>query len=343
MWEVIPMRRKLDASLLFYPTLMAIVYALSNYFLVRQYLAGFLIPIESLLALLFLAELSSLLPGYDEAVSTLFRGLAFASFVYFFPGILPYEVQTQVALFIAGITIASVATKLPEISSLMVRGLGVFSALYALSLIEELSLVSSAFLYAAFASLMAYTLITLEHLGILGGHFIERNLKGVVLIFGLIGLYVNLRPFIVENYPQLAFYFEWGALVVLVVFSSLAVYRHFSSRNLENYLVGEWKKHEGEFSILGEEEFEDAKRAIENFVIHGKKASLIAFLTYYGLKAFPDRGNVERIIAPIVVHREEKYSIFTPGWLVMDDYSRNLEKRIELVKTALREIEKLMG
>ncbi|MHA1632278.1 MAG: SoxR reducing system RseC family protein [Candidatus Freyarchaeota archaeon] len=341
--------RKIDTSMILYPILMVFAYALSRYPLLSGYLGNFVMSIEVLLLSLFFSQLSLLIPNYGKVVSKLFKGVGFALALYFFPFELYVSLKFHVplALLVAGVTIASVASELPELLGLLSRGFGLAIVFYSIYLFSRQLvngyIIAPAFLYATVASMVVYILVAVERSGLIGSRFVERNATGIILLFILLGLYVGLRPYILENYPRYVFYLEWGTLGLATLLAAIAVQNHLSTTNLENYLVGEWKKHSIEISIVGDEEFEHVKKAVEDFVVRKKKSSLVKLLTYYGIKALGDIEAVEELIEPIVEYEEDCYSVFTPNWLVKKRERERLQRRLQLVKSAIKKIEDYMG
>ncbi|WP_148882132.1 hypothetical protein [Thermococcus aciditolerans] len=340
---------KIDTSLILYPVLMVLVYALSGYPLLSGYLGDFVASIEVLLLFFLLFRLSLLLPNYGEVASKLVKGAGFALAFYLLPSE-PYtslEFQLPLALLAAGVTVASIAPELPEVPGFLTRGLGVALVFYALYLFSGQLvrgyIIAPAFLYAAAASVVVYALVVAERSGLIGSRFVERNAAGIILLFVLLGLYAGLRPYMLENYPQYVFYLEWGTIGFATLLAAMAVQNHLSAANLENYLVGEWKKHSMEISITGDEEFERVKGAVEDFVLRKKKGPLVTFLTYYGIKAMGNIEAVRELTEPIVEYEEECYSVFTPNWLIRKRERERLQRRLQLVKSAIEKIEEYMG
>lgn len=341
--------KKINTSTIIYAVLIMLVYAFSRYTIVSRYLGNFVAGIEVLLLFLILSQLSLLVPNYGKVLSKLLKGIGLALAVYLIPIELytGLEVQRPLALLVAGVTIASVAPELPELVGLLIRGTGLAVVFYSIYLfsshLAKGHIVAPAFLYAAVASAVVYPLIALEHSSLIGSRFVERNATGIIVLFMLLGLYVGLRPYILENYPRYVFYLEWGILSLATLLAAIAVQNHLSASNLESYLIGEWKKHSMEISTIGDEEFEHVKKAIEDFVVHKKKGPLVTFLTYYGIKAFGNIEAVRDIVEPIVDYEEERYSVFTPNWLVKKKEREHLQRRLQLVKLAIEKIEGYMG
>ncbi|WP_048149617.1 hypothetical protein [Palaeococcus ferrophilus] len=333
------MERKIDVgTFITYPLLMGVVYLLSGYSLTEAYVKPFLLSMEAFLGALFAG---AVMEGFEETkrVSGPVKGLGVVLFTYLLPEeVLPFSLHDPLAFLALGVWVASLAPKLPLRASFVVRGVGVFTALYALSTVEQLALFADAFIYAGIAVLVAYTAVTLEHEGIIPGHFVERNLVAIALVAGTVGLYLDVRPYAKENFPELVFYVDWGLLALAVILAALALYANFSKENLENYLVGEWRKHESSVQIRADEEFETAKKAIEDFVVRKKKAPLLTFLTLYGGRVM-GREAVLELIEPIAEYGEEPISPFTPGWLKRRHEKAMLEKRVKLVEEALRKLE----
>lgn len=325
-------------TLVTYPVLMGLVYLLSRYEFTEVYIRPFLIPIEAFLGVMFAG---AIMGGIERTrvLGDAIKGAGIVLFAYLLPeNLLPFQLHDPLAYLILGLWIASIAPKAPERASFVVRGVGVFTALYALSTVEFLTPFADAFIYSGIAVLVAYAAVTLEHEGIIPGHFVERNLIAIALVAGTVGLYRNVRPYARENFPELAFYVDWGLIALAVLLAALALHAHFSKENIENYLVGEWRKHESSFQVRADEEFEDAKRAIEEFIVRKKKAPLLAFLTLYGGRVM-GRKKVLELIEPIAEYREEEPSPLTPGWLRRRYEKKKLEERVKLVEEALKKIE----
>lgn len=343
------MEKKVEPSIIMYPILMALVYALSKHPMLGQYLGDFVSSIEVLLLFFFFSSLTKMLPSHVEIVLTLIKGTGFALAFYLLPSE-PYttwEFQFPLAVLTMGVTLASITSELPEVAALIVRGVGISLVFYGLygftGYLVKGYILAPALLYASVASVVVYTLAALESLGIIGGKFIERNASGIILLFMILGLYSGLRPFILQEYPGYEFYLQWGAIGLATLLAAAVVQNHLSAASLENYLVGEWNKHRMELSIIEDKEFERVRQAVEDFVLRKKKGPLVVFLTYYGIKAFGNISMVREITEPIVDYTEEGYSVFTPGWLVRRREREYLERRINLVKSAIEKIEEYMG
>jgi hypothetical protein len=343
------MERRVDPSILMYPIIMVLVYAMSRYPLFSQYLGDFIASVEVLLLFLLLSIFAKMLPWYGEVASTLVKGTGFALAFYLLPSE-PYtswEFQLPLALLTMGITVASVASGLPDVPALVTWGIGSGMVFYGLYLFSQNLvkgyILAPALLYAAVASVVVYSLAALERSGLTGSRFLERNASGVVLLFAILGLYLGLREYILQMYPDYEFYLRWAAIGTATLLAAVAVQSHLSAASLENYLVGEWNRHSMEFSMIRDKEFERVKKAMEEFVLRKKKSELVLLLTYYGIKAFGDIEMVREITEPIIEYRDEGYSIFTPSWWVRKKEREQMERRINLVNSALQKIEEYMG
>jgi len=334
------MSKKLDVSVFLYPILMGLVYVLFRHPLVRDYLSPYLLSVEVLLGALWL---SSLLGALWSGASTLMKGIGLALAVYLLPLNLGFDYRLPLATIIVGISVASLSTNLGEVPAFALRGAGVALILFGLYLgasqFAPAEGLGGAFKYAAIGVILAYSLAVLEVAGLLGGRFFVRNLGLIVAVFAIYGFYYTIRPHLVQTNPRVVFYFDWGILAFTVLLSASAVQNYLTQRNLENYLVGEWSRHESKVSLFGDGELEGARKAIEDFVLHVRKTPLVMYLTYHGARTLGEE-RAREISEPIIEYSKPCLSNFTPGWYVKRVERRELERRVELVKKALEEIEK---
>ena len=340
------MGKRADISVIVYPVLMGLVYVLFRHPLLKGYLDAYLLSVETFLGALFASSILRGFKGMGPA-STLVKGFGIALAVYLLPHLnLGFEYRLPLAIIIVGVAVSSLSTGLSDTLAFLVRGLGVAFVLYSLysvaTQLPQASGFSRAFLYAVAGVLVAYVLAALEAAGLLSGRFFVRNLGLIVAMFTVYGFYYTARPNLVENYPKVVFYFDWGILAFTIFLSASTVQNYLTQRNLENYLIGEWKRHESQISFLGDEELEGARKAIEDFVIHVRKTPLVMYLTYYGARALGEE-RTRKICEPIIDYSKPCHSSFTPGWYVRRVERRELERRVNLVKKALEEIENELG
>ncbi|WP_457742862.1 hypothetical protein [Thermococcus sp.] len=338
------MGRRADVSLIFYPIIMILVYVLFRHPLFRNYLMPYLPSVEIAFASLFVSSLVKATTK-SGSLATLIKGLGIAVAVYALPLVnIGIDYRPPMALVVIGVTLSAISSDLPDTQAFTLRGVGIAVLLYGVYLVSsqlsKVGMLAKPFLYVSVGVLASYILAAFESAGVLSGRFFIKNLNVIVVVFAFYGLYYALRPYVQNSYPKLVFYFDWLILASTVLLAALAVQNYLTSRNLENYLVGEWKRHEFKLSFLGDTELERAKSSIENFVLRARKTPLVIYLIHYGRILGEDR--IKRICEPIIEYSKPCLSSFTPGWYLKRVERRELEKRVNLVKRALEEIEKAL-
>ncbi|ASJ02198.1 hypothetical protein A3L09_02405 [Thermococcus profundus] len=293
-----------------------------------------------LLYLFGVLSLASLAGAFDlPVIPGLLRGLAVSMFVYTYPTYPPYDpsrlhFQTGLAVLIFGSVLAKEASQTPRKFDLLVRGVGLFVAFLGLSqLLKDMGAppwLSSIFFYLGFAPLVVYSLGFGEAL--LGGDYIEKRAKGLIIAFVLIALYVGGRDYLRELFPEIAFLIDLALFVAVSVVVLLIVGRYFMGSDLEPFLLGEWEKHEARVKIVKDEALREAKNAIDEFVVRKNKLPLIAYLSYYGSRAYGSPDALMEVIKPLVEYEGTSYSSLTPGWLVKKYERQDMERRIRIVE-----------
>lgn len=260
-------------------------------------------------------------------------------------GVLPVEAvraRLQLSLLFLGAGTAFLAPRLGRLQRLT-RGIGLFLALYALSRIEMLKPVGSVFLYAGVALLLGYAGAELGQRGHVWAEILERNLIGVGILGGILGLYASVRGNLSESHPELVFYGEWLVLVLGVLFAGSMVYSYVAGRDPESYLLAQWRRHEAKAVEKFDPELIRARKAIEDFVVRGRKGPLLAFISYYGARLFENRGEFERLVSLIADYEGKRTSVLTPLWIRRHYERRELERRIQIVEEVFGKLTELMG
>ena len=338
------MGRRADVSLIFYPVIMVLVYVLFRHPLFRDYLMPYLLSVEIAFAALFLSSIIRVTTK-SGSLATLVKGVGIAVAVYTLPLVnIGIDYRLPAAFVVLGVTLSAMSSDLPDAKAFALRGVGIAVLLYGIymasSQLSRVGMFAKPFLYVSAGVLVSYALAALESAGVLSGRFFIKNLNVIVAVFAFYGLYYALRPYVQNSYPRLVFYFDWLVLASTVLLAALAVQNYLTSKNLENYLVGEWKRHEFKLSFLGDAELERAKSSIEDFVVRARKTPLVIYLTHYGRILGEDR--IRSICEPIIEYSKPCLSSFTPGWYLKRVERRELEKRADLVKRALEEVEKAL-
>ncbi|ASJ07701.1 hypothetical protein A3L11_00010 [Thermococcus siculi] len=239
---------------------------------------------------------------------------------------------------------AGIAFMAPSLESHahITRGAGLFIAFYGLSRLPPLKGYGSVFSYAGTAFLIGYAVA-----GMAERHPwaepVERNLLGIGLLGGVLGLYASVRGTLAESHPELVFYGEWLVLVLGVAIAGSIAYSYVAEKDPEDYLLSQWKRHEAKTIERLGPEMGEARRAIEDFVVRGKKGPLLTFISYYGAGLFGDRERFGRIVSAIADYEGRRTSPLTPLWIRRRIERAELERRTRLVNDVLRELRSLMG
>lgn len=259
--------------------------------------------------------------------------------------VLPAEIfpwKTQMAMVVIGTGTALVGPSLKR-NSRLVRGTGIFILFYGLSEINALQPVRSVFLCAGAFLFVGYAVAEFGHRGHLWAEMVERNLIGIGILGGILGLYTSVRGELSTSYPGLVFYGEWIALVLGVVVAGSMVYSVVSKSDPEKYLISQWRRHEAKTVERFGPEMAKARKAVEDFVVRGKKGPLVTFIAYYGAQLFGDRGKVEELVSRIADYEEKKTSPLTPLWIRKAYERRELENRLKIVEEVFDELKRMMG
>ncbi|NJE04001.1 hypothetical protein E3E27_07660 [Thermococcus sp. MV11] len=246
------------------------------------------------------------------------------------------------ALVILGGGTALIAPRLERFSR-TARGAGLMVFLYGLSLLPPLEPIGSVFTYAGLFLLAGYLLAELHERGHSWAEPVERNLIGVGVLGGALGLYASFRGTLSESHPSLVFYGEWLALLLAVITAGSLVHAHVSGSDPEEYLISQWRRHESKTARKLGKELENASKAIEDFVVRGRRGPLTAFLAYYGARVFEEREEFEELVARIADYEGRKTSPLTPPWIRRVIERRELERRARIVEEVLEELRKMMG
>ncbi|WP_246454753.1 hypothetical protein [Thermococcus camini] len=251
------------------------------------------------------------------------------------------EWRIPLALISFGTGVALTAPNLEE-RARVVRGVGVFLALYGLSRTPPLMTYGSVFSYTGAAFLLGYATSELVE-RYPWVEVIERNLLGIGALGGVLGLYVSVRGELSESHPELVFYGEWLVLVLGVVLAGSMVYSHVAEHDPERYLLEQWRRHEAKtLERLGPEMME-ARRAVEDFVVRGRRGPLVAFVTYYGARLFGDREEFGALISKVADYEGKTVSPLMPLWIRRRYERAELERRERIVKEVFEGLRDLMG
>lgn len=245
------------------------------------------------------------------------------------------------AMIIFGAGIATMAPRL-ESHSRFIRGAGLFIALYGISRLPPFGAVGSVFSYAGLFLFLGYAVAEL------GGRYpwtepVERNLLGIGALGAIMGLYAAVRGNLSESHPDIVFYGEWLALLLGVVVAGSMVHSYVGEKDPEAYLLSQWRKHEAKTVKKLGPELVEASKAVEDFVVRGRKGPLVAFIAYYGSRLFDDRKRFEALIGKIADYRGRQTSRLTPLWIRHAYERRELERRIRIVEEVFEELRTLMG
>ncbi|WP_297435184.1 hypothetical protein [Thermococcus sp.] len=327
--------KKLDTVIAYYPVLMVIVYAAFTYRPLRPYLDPYLLPVEVFLSALLIARLFSTV-GFGP-LSGAVKGLGIAIAVYYLPVLsgINYNLSTALAIFVVGVSIASLAGSLGGGLDLLVRGIGVGIAVTTPYFVPRLGGLGSSFLYLGTGIAALYILAFVEKR--FGGVFIERHLLGLILLVIIVFGYAALSPYLSNRFPRYAVLVQWGVVVASLFLATVMINSNFSTRNFGAYLVGEWRRHEGEVTFLEDVEFKDAKKAVEDFVLNSQKAPLVSFIAFYGSSVM-SRSEMEELLRPVVDYEDTRVTPFTPLWLVKKYARKDAERRRKIVESVFKEL-----
>ncbi|BAA29402.1 hypothetical protein [Pyrococcus horikoshii] len=280
---------------------------------------------DSIIALLvFLA--------FGEIISLIkmeFKYLAISLAVFFFLYYFPYDFsRIDVGIIGAGLTLFLSSYKFGEPLIQVVQGVGIIMVFLALSnLVYPLSPI---FKYLAIFSGLGYGFASLEGFRILHGRYFTENLKGMIIIGGLLGI-IKVNPF--KGY--LGFAINSISLLLILGITGLIVTSIPSKKAKEEVIVGRLK-HEVRLNVSVDEIYREAKLALDDFILHGKKEKIVAFLTYYGIKSGLSLNKIEEIIAPIVNYEGRKYSVLSPSWFIRLMEKKEIERRKKIVEEVFR-------
>ena len=302
-------------------------------------------PLSSSLVVLFgLLTVSSFFSALGiPALPYIFRGLAVAGFVYEYPNVEPFnptgvEFQFPLAFLIVGVILTKSVEEVPRKIDLLVRGIGLFIVFYSVSeLLNVLGVetwISSFVFYIGFVPLLTYIASFIGAL--LGSDYVEKRAKGVALGLSLLFGYVWGRRYIMKLIPEWAPFIDIAVFSILVGIALLVASNLTVSKNIEPFLVGEWKKHEARIKIQEDQALKGARKLIEEFVIRKNKLPLLAYVSYYGSRVVGNSEELSRLIEPLVEYSPTSYSSLTPGWLVKKYEKLDMERRIEVVEKIIR-------
>ena len=214
----------------------------------------------------------------------------------------------------------------------LVRGLGLLMLLHGVSGLPPVGGYSRVFLYTGISLFVAYAL---SELGI---RFFEENALGFGILGGLFGLYASMGGTLLETHPELVFYAEWLILFLGVLIAGNIVYSLVSRTDPEEYLLRLWEE-----GRPFDPELKAIERAVQEFVIRGRRGPLVAFLAYYGGRLFGTRAEFEELVSRVADYEPEKTSPLTPAWIRRRRERAELARRMRIVEEVLDELEKLLG
>ncbi|NJE60651.1 hypothetical protein E3E51_02610 [Thermococcus sp. 21S7] len=311
---------------------LALIYALS---IQRGVLKALLTPAVALVLFLIAGDVVGAIKGRNEAFALRLLGVTLAALLT------PTEWNVPAAMIALGGGIATMAPKL-ESHSRFIRGAGLLIGLYGVSKLPPLGAIGSVFSYAGLFLFLGYSIAEL------GERYpwtepVERNLLGLGALGAILGLYASLRGSLSESHPGLVFYGEWLVLLLGLIAAGSMVYSYISEKDPEEYLLSQWRKHEAKTVKKLGPELAEASRAVEDFVVRGKKGPLVAFIAYYGSRLFEDRKRFEALVEKIADYRAKQTSRLTPPWIRHAYERRELERRTRIVEEVFEELRTLMG
>ena len=311
---------------------LTLMYALSTQ---MEALRVLMAPAAVLVAFLVAGEFIAAIRRKNEAFVTRLLGVTLAALFA------PSEWNLPAAMIALGGGMAFIAPRL-ESHSRFIRGAGLLISLYGVSRLPPLGAIGSVFSYAGLFLFLGYSIAEL------GERYpwtepVERNLLGLGALGAILGLYVAVRGSLSESHPELVFYGEWLVLLLGVIAAGSMVYSYISEKDPEEYLLSQWRKHEAKTVEKLGPELAEASRAIEDFVVHGRKGPLVAFIAYYGSRLFDDRKRFEALVEKIADYRARQTSRLTPLWIRHAYERRELERRIRIVEEVFEELRTLMG
>lgn len=311
---------------------LTLMYALS---IQMEALRVLMAPAAVLVAFLVVGEFIAAIRRKNEAFVTRLLGVTLAALFA------PSEWNIPTAMIALGGGMAFIAPRL-ESHSRFIRGAGLLISLYGVSRLPPLGAIGSVFSYAGLFLFLGYSIAEL------GERYpwtepVERNLLGLGALGAILGLYVAVRGSLSESHPELVFYGEWLVLLLGVIAAGSMVYSYISEKDPEEYLLSQWRKHEAKTVEKLGPELAEASRAVEDFVVHGRKGPLVAFIAYYGSRLFDDRKRFEALVEKIADYKGRQTSRLTPLWIRHAYERRELERRIRIVEEVFEELRTLMG
>ncbi|ASJ11311.1 hypothetical protein A3L12_03915 [Thermococcus sp. P6] len=315
-----------------YTGLLILLYVLSG---VIGPLRVLMVPAGVLVLFLVGGDVAERARGRNAAFIVRTLGVSFSAIL------LPWEWSFSVALIALGAGTAALAPRLRDHSRL-IRGTGLVIAFYGISRLPPLGPAGSVFSYAGVFLFLGYAAAELGE-GHPWAEPIERNLLGMGILGGILGLYATVRESLIESHPSMVFYGEWLALLLGVIVAGSMVHSYVGEKDPEGYLLSQWKRHEAETMRKLGPEMRETRKAVEDFVVRGRKGPLLAFIAYYGSRLFDERRRFEALIGKIADYRAREVSRLTPLWIRRAYERRELERRAGIVEEVFGELRKLMG
>ncbi len=311
---------------------LTLIYAFSTQ---MEWLKALLMPAVIIALFLTAGDVAGAIKGSNEAFALRLLGVTLAALF------LPTEWNVPAAMIVFGAGTSVMAPKL-ESHPRFIRGAGLLIGLYGVSRLPPLGAIGSVFSYAGLFLFLGYSIAEL------GERYpwtepVERNLLGLGALGAILGLYTAVRGSLSESHPEIVFYGEWLVLLLGVIAAGSMVYSYISEKDPEAYLLSQWRKHEAKTVKKLGPELAEASKAVEDFVVRGKKAALVAFIAYYGSRLFDDRKRFEALIGKIADYRGRQTSRLTPLWIRHAYERRELERRIRIVEEVFEELRTLMG
>ncbi|AEC51860.1 hypothetical protein PNA2_0944 [Pyrococcus sp. NA2] len=288
----------------------------------------FILALEFLVPFFVFLLLGEILSRFSDK----FRYISYVLASFFLFYYLPFPGNSfGLGLTGAGVVLIVLSRKFSEKYIVLIEGFGFVTLLYGLSTLYDP--LSPIFKFSAFFSALGYLFAVFESFGIIPGTHFTENLRGISVIGALVGV-MKLADLLSGI---LAFVVKSVALLLSLGIVGYMVNSLPSRKSREEVIVGRLG-HEIGKSFHLDDVYEEARVAIEDFVLRGNKEKLVSYITYYALKAGMKVKDVEEMISPIVNYEKRKYSEFAPRWFVELMERREMKKRQEIVMKALRRI-----
>ena len=263
----------------------------------------------------------------------------------------------DVYLMIMGYTLTKLGRLILPLTVPIFNAVGYFLIFYGLSNFlmkipfEPLVFLSSNLLYAglALAGLSLLSILSLssnEKLAELG-RYIDSKKKFYTFLIFLLSFYVlSLRDFILHYLTSFSIYMPLielliGSFIISMIIDG--IYSHFNrERIIYKYVIDKWKKHEPLIVSYSEPWLEGIENCVEKFVIEGDPMDLILRLTMILAKVDVPFDAVKRILSPLINYEKESIPIIAFRWKKRRIYRSQVEERVNIIKSVLGDIEKIV-